>query len=295
MKKILPLIFCALSLTSCRFFTRPDADVVDNRDERIVAVYAQYLENGGTLTYEEWLASIKGEKGDKGEDAPYDPQGLDFYLRNDGTYAVGIGNALYLSEITIPSKFNGKDVTMIANQFCMIDYDYDLYDFTRTIHIPSSIKVLGQGAFERLSWLGDLYLDFDMTLAQFKTVSFSDDWIEVYTDTTITLNFKDCTKSSTDFFDGITSYVWCDSHQCYNSATINVGQSINLYVQLTYLNSELYFPENMYSELDITIGNTSIIEKDSYSNTGFVAKSAGQTNIVISYQTYSTIFTVTVE
>nr|MCR5490557.1 hypothetical protein [Bacilli bacterium] len=29
-------------------------------------VYQLYLDNGGTLTYEEWLSSIKGEKGDTG-------------------------------------------------------------------------------------------------------------------------------------------------------------------------------------------------------------------------------------
>ena len=33
--------------------------------DQIRAVYALYQENGGTLSYEEWLATIKGEKGDK--------------------------------------------------------------------------------------------------------------------------------------------------------------------------------------------------------------------------------------
>ena len=45
----------------------------DTRDQQIVAVYNQYVayaeSNGQTpLSYEEWLASIKGEKGDNGAD-----------------------------------------------------------------------------------------------------------------------------------------------------------------------------------------------------------------------------------
>ncbi len=46
----------------------------------------------------------KGEKGDKGDSASDEnPQGLDFFLKDDGTYAVGIGNALYLTKIQIPA------------------------------------------------------------------------------------------------------------------------------------------------------------------------------------------------
>lgn len=49
----------------------------DNSDSKISEIYKLYKENGGTLTYEEWLVSIKGEKGDKGDkgadgnDAPH--------------------------------------------------------------------------------------------------------------------------------------------------------------------------------------------------------------------------------
>ena len=41
--------------------------VENNYDVKTHEIYELYVANGGTLTYEEWLESIKGEKGDKGE------------------------------------------------------------------------------------------------------------------------------------------------------------------------------------------------------------------------------------
>lgn len=51
-------------------------------NEDIYAVYKLYLSNGGTMSYEEWLESIKGEKGekgdkgDKGDTGAQGPQGI---------------------------------------------------------------------------------------------------------------------------------------------------------------------------------------------------------------------------
>lgn len=47
----------------------------DNVDSEIYNVYVMYQNNGGTLTYEEWLATIKGEKGDKGDTGSQGPKG----------------------------------------------------------------------------------------------------------------------------------------------------------------------------------------------------------------------------
>ena len=47
----------------------------DNVDSEIYNVYVMYQTNGGTLTYEQWLASIKGEKGDKGDTGAQGPKG----------------------------------------------------------------------------------------------------------------------------------------------------------------------------------------------------------------------------
>lgn len=72
MKKIALLIsgLLALSLTAC------GAKVAENKpDPEVYAIYQKYQENGGTLSYEEWLESIKGEKGDTGEQGPQGEQG----------------------------------------------------------------------------------------------------------------------------------------------------------------------------------------------------------------------------
>ncbi len=52
-----------LGLASCS----GDGASSSERDPEIQAVYQAYVDNGGTLSYEEWLASIKGDKGDKGD------------------------------------------------------------------------------------------------------------------------------------------------------------------------------------------------------------------------------------
>ena len=102
-----------------------------------------------TGTLEEWLASLKGEKGDPGADGvsitkteiidgnlwityssdPENPvnvgqvqastsessgtDGLAYYPLPDGTYGVAAGTTMYLDEITIPSEYNGKAVTQV--------------------------------------------------------------------------------------------------------------------------------------------------------------------------------------
>lgn len=65
----------------------------DEDDSKIRKIYDLYRANGGTLTYEEWLASIKGEKGDKGNDAPHygETHTVTYYL-NGGTMPSGKPN-----------------------------------------------------------------------------------------------------------------------------------------------------------------------------------------------------------
>ena len=80
---------------------------------------------------------IPGEKGEDGEDASSvdeNPQGLAFFLKDDGTYAVEIGYAKHLSKIEIPATYNGKAVTRIGEL-----RSYALKELT----IPPSITSIG--------------------------------------------------------------------------------------------------------------------------------------------------------
>ena len=69
------------------------------------------------------------------------PQGLDFYLKDDGTYAVAIGNAKYLSSIEIPETYLGKAVTEIA--YLGFDQGRNL----KSVTIPDSVTYIGEYAF----------------------------------------------------------------------------------------------------------------------------------------------------
>ena len=69
------------------------------------------------------------------------PATLDFFLLDDGTYAVGAGNAKYLSNIVIPATYKGKPVTEIAKQAF-----YECRNLTSVV-IPDSVTSIGAGAF----------------------------------------------------------------------------------------------------------------------------------------------------
>ncbi len=67
-KKLISLItLTMLLLTGCGEDSSSVPDSVDDRDTRIIEVYDAYKANGGTLDYDTWLSSIRGEKGDKGD------------------------------------------------------------------------------------------------------------------------------------------------------------------------------------------------------------------------------------
>ena len=67
-------------------------------------------------------------------------EGLEFTLKEDGTYAVSVGTLLNEKEIEIPADYNGKSVSEIAER-----------GFQQTavasIKIPSSVKAIGASAF----------------------------------------------------------------------------------------------------------------------------------------------------
>lgn len=88
--------------------------------------------------------NVKAEGGNVGSATAENAQGLDFYLKDDGTYAVAIGNAKYLSEIVIPETYLGKAVTEIA------DYGFNSAQNLKNLKkvtIPDSVISIGSEAF----------------------------------------------------------------------------------------------------------------------------------------------------
>ena len=85
------------SLSSCDGMHNHNSDAssgivsTENSDPKIREIYNLYKENGGTLTYEEWLASIKGEKGDKGDKGDTGETGADGSTVRTGSGVPDIG------------------------------------------------------------------------------------------------------------------------------------------------------------------------------------------------------------
>ena len=110
--------------------------------------------------------NVKAEADAAGDSA--NPQGLDFYLKDDGTYAVALGSAKYLSEIVIPATYCGKAVTEIAyNGFSgAIEL--------KKITIPDSVTSIGEGAFEDCSSLASVTIGNGVTSISYEAFYYCD-------------------------------------------------------------------------------------------------------------------------
>lgn len=101
-KKILLLSVTGLclSLSSCGGLTLPSssnsqgeaATSSATKEDEILKIYRLYAENGGTLTYEEWLASIKGEPGKDGTSLKYGNGAPSTEIGQDGDSYIDVDN-----------------------------------------------------------------------------------------------------------------------------------------------------------------------------------------------------------
>lgn len=83
---------------------------------------------------------------------PGDAQGLAFCPLDDGTYAVSVGNAKYLSSITVPASYNGRAVTAVG------DGGFAGCTSLQAISLPESIARVGADAFEGCTALREISL-----------------------------------------------------------------------------------------------------------------------------------------
>ena len=80
-------------------------------------------------------------------------EGLEYYPLSDGTYGVTVGTAMYLEEIVIPEKYNGKNVTAIM---------YNAFDKAvnlKKITIPSTITTIYNDAFLDCTTLESVHIE----------------------------------------------------------------------------------------------------------------------------------------
>ena len=132
-------------------------------------------------------------------------QGLAFYLLDDDTYGVGIGNAIYLSNIVIPATFNCKSVSKVVSHgffgnVCtktiimpdtIVEIDTEAFSALNnltSIRLSKNLKKIGQGALSGDKLLKEI--SYDGTMEEFNKIDFGENWLLDY-EVGTTFVFKD--------------------------------------------------------------------------------------------------------
>ena len=113
MKKLLCLIMTVLAL-SLLLVSCAGGEKGDKGQDGVTPTIEISDDGYWVINGEKTAVKAEGKDGEDATSTPENPQGLDFYLMDNGSYAVAIGNAKYLSKVVIPSTYLGKPVVEIA-------------------------------------------------------------------------------------------------------------------------------------------------------------------------------------
>lgn len=149
MKKLLAIILIAVMLTlafaSCTGPQGPQGEKGEQGPQGEAGrsiLKAEIIDGELWITYSDApdkpinVGTVGGATGDY-----QNPQELDFYLLPDNTYGVMAGKAIYLESVTIPEKFNDRNVSTI------LDEAFKDSENLKTITIPDSVTNIGYKAF----------------------------------------------------------------------------------------------------------------------------------------------------
>ncbi len=94
-----------------------------------------------TLTDKRVINCGKVTAPESGSGEAENTQCLEFYPLDDGTYAVSIGNAEFLSSIVIPESYLNKPVSTVMEK------GFESAKNLKSVSIPDSVTEIGEGAF----------------------------------------------------------------------------------------------------------------------------------------------------
>ena len=143
-------VICAIGFTACKDSATIKSVVINENGDLIITYTDDSIINAGKVVDNE------------------NPNGLDFYLKNDGTYEVYVGKAKLLGSIEIPSTYKGKAVSSIGYEA--------FYSCTRleNLTIPNSITNIENRAFHGCYSLTNI--TFGGTVSQWEAISKGINW-----------------------------------------------------------------------------------------------------------------------
>ena len=155
---------------------------------------------------------------------------LDFFLKNDGTYAVEIGEAKYLSKIEIPARYKGKAVTEIG-EFADASSDNGYNKILTEIIIPNSVTSIGDSAFRNCTSLTTISIPDSVTSIGYSAFASCDSLTSITIPDSVTsigeyaFEYCDSLTSITipDSVTSIGSYAFSD---CTSLTTISIPDSV---------------------------------------------------------------------
>ena len=251
-----------------------------------------------------------------------DEQGLAFYPLEDGSYGVGVGRALFLENIVVPSKHNGKNVTNVINHGFDGDFYYDYepqiksitlpntiteigkqgiycFESLETINLPKSLKKIGENGLDENYGLKEIH--YEGTMDEFGQIDFGKSWLltEGYNegvDPTFKFTDKEILLSST--FDKL--IISSDYENEKAVEEINIQYRIgSLSFYCLVLSSKLRnIHKRCFDEVTAVSANSDIVTcsvyepyKQNYKYVIMFPIKAGSTTINISYGSLNTIIT----
>ena len=334
MKKPLPLIaLCFLLLVGCskpspsnnnnnQVSPSEDEQVTPVVDEQIYGVYKLYVSSGGTLTYEEWLQTVKGKDGaslltgngspsnnlGNNGDSYIDLSSWDFYVKEESGWVKkgsikGGENYDNLQELSFYPLPDGTYGVSSGNAYLLneiiipetykgksVSQIMSIGGQLTKLTIPSSIKKINSVSMSG----NELTITYLGTEENFKKIEFVSNWIQTY-NKNYHFKFSDKNTELTDYYDSLEVKIK-GSIVTGSAITVNLTErsvSFLLTVSTDEFGGFRYDSSMSLNSFDITSSDTSVasIEKNWHA---IVLKSFGTTKLTFQMFNVTREITLTV-